>query len=260
MTTLKISIIISVLNGSKTLERCIRSVVSQAYPNKELIIIDGGSEDGTVAILRKYDKNIFYWKSEPDRGIYHAWNKALKHVSGEWICFLGADDYFWKPHVLRGLVPHLMKAEESNIRVVYGRIAKLDNNGHVVTFAGKPWKKIRWQMPHGMPLSLPHSGLMHHRKLFENHGLFDESFKIAGDYEFLLRELKNSQALYADGLLTVGFQVGGTADSSPLLCHREIARARWKNGLRGPSWLWVLIYIRAILRSPFFFVKHLFFS
>ena len=241
------------------MERSIKSILSQTYPNKELIVIDGGSEDGTVAILRKYDNDISFWKSEPDRGIYHAWNKAIEHANGEWICFLGADDYFWKPNVLEALVPHLIEALKSKIRVVYGKIVKLDERGNVISFVGKPWKKIRWQMPHGMPLSLPHSGLMHHRKLFQNHGLFDESFKIAGDYEFLLRELKNSSALYVDGLLTVGFQVGGTADSSPLLCRREIARARWKNGFYGLSWLWVLIYIRAILRSPFFFVKHLFF-
>jgi glycosyltransferase involved in cell wall biosynthesis len=244
-----ISIIIASLNCSQSLMRCLKSIWEQTYEHKQLIVMDGGSTDGSVEILMAHQDKITYWDSGPDRGIYHAWNKALAHANGEWICFLGADDYFWKPQVLEELRPHLIKAEEQNIRIVYGKIAKLDDKGHVVTTAGKPWKKIHWQMRHGMPVSLPHSGLMHHRKLFEDHGLFDESFKIAGDYEFLLRELKTNHALYADGILTVGFQMGGTADSSPVQSHWEIARARQKNGLRRLSWLWAVVYIRAILRG-----------
>ena len=95
----KISIIVAVYNSKKTLQRCIDSVFSQTYPHKELIIIDGGSTDGTVDILRANNDKITYWKSEPDNGIYQAWNKALDHAKSDWICFLGADDYLWKPKV-----------------------------------------------------------------------------------------------------------------------------------------------------------------
>ena len=89
-----ISIIVAVYNGEKTLQRCIDSVFSQTYPHKELIIIDGGSTDGTVDILQTNNDKITYWKSEPDNGIYQAWNKALDHAKSDWICFLGSDDYF----------------------------------------------------------------------------------------------------------------------------------------------------------------------
>lgn len=75
-----ISVIVAVYNGEKTLQHCIDSVSNQAYPHKELIIIDGGSTDGTVDILRADNDKIAYWESEPDKGIYHAWNKALDHV------------------------------------------------------------------------------------------------------------------------------------------------------------------------------------
>lgn len=83
------SVIVAVYNGAKTLQRCIDSVSNQTYPQKELIIIDGGSADGTVDILRVNNDKIAYWKFKPDRGIYHAWNKALDHVQGAWIYFWG---------------------------------------------------------------------------------------------------------------------------------------------------------------------------
>ena len=90
------TIIIAVFNGAKTLQQCIDSVAQQSYPNKQLIIIDGGSTDGTVELLQANDQSISYWVSEPDAGIYNAWNKGLKQANGEWICFLGADDYFYQ--------------------------------------------------------------------------------------------------------------------------------------------------------------------
>ena len=88
------SVIVAVYNGAKTLQRCIDSVSNQTYPHKELIIIDGGSADGTVDILRANNDKIAYWKFKPDRGIYHAWNKALEHVQGAWIYFLGSEIIF----------------------------------------------------------------------------------------------------------------------------------------------------------------------
>ena len=78
-----ITIVIAVFNGAKTLERAIESVARQTYPYKELIVMDGGSTDGTVEILKRYGATIKYWESKPDRGIYHAWNKALDHAEGE---------------------------------------------------------------------------------------------------------------------------------------------------------------------------------
>ncbi len=79
-----ISVIMAVYNGADSVRRCIDSVSAQTYQNRELIIIDGGSQDGTTDILKKNNDKITYWESKKDRGIYHAWNKALKHARGEW--------------------------------------------------------------------------------------------------------------------------------------------------------------------------------
>jgi len=241
------TIIVAVLNNKESLERCIESVNNQTYPHRELIIIDGGSTDGTVEILKNNDDNIAYWESSPDRGIYHAWNKALQYVRGEWICFLGADDYFWSENVLTDLSPHLAKATGLGIKVVYGQAARVGRNERIFKLIGKPWDKIRWLMPHGMPLQ--HTGLMHHRSLFEKHGLFDETFRIVGDYDLLLRELKNGDALFVRDLIVAGCQAGGISDINFLLTHREIRQARRKNGFRNLSWVWLAVHARGFLRT-----------
>jgi glycosyltransferase involved in cell wall biosynthesis len=88
----KVSLIIVTYNAARTLQACLNSIYSQTYPDIEIIVMDGNSKDGTVQILENNTDKITYWKSEKDSGIYHAMNKALEHVSGEWVSFLGADD------------------------------------------------------------------------------------------------------------------------------------------------------------------------
>ena len=87
------TVVVATYNNKSTVQQCIDSVAQQTYPHKELIIIDGGSHDGTVDLLKASEQKVAHWISELDRGIYHSWNKALLKATGEWICFLGADDY-----------------------------------------------------------------------------------------------------------------------------------------------------------------------
>lgn len=244
-----ITIIIAVLNNAEMLDHCLESVCLQNHSSKELIVIDGGSSDGSLGIIEKYSDYITYWESKPDRGIYHAWNKALSHAHGDWICFLGADDYFHDQNVLTTIVPYLEKATETEIRIVYGKIIKVDKDGHIIRVEGKPWSKVGWLMRHGMSIS--HPGMMHHSSLFEIHGRFDETFRISGDYDLLLRELKNHPALFIKEIKTVVCQIGGLADLNGVLAHQEVARSRRKCGLSSFSWIWTLVYLRAIWRSLF---------
>uniref|UniRef100_UPI003B58646C glycosyltransferase n=1 Tax=Noviherbaspirillum sp. ST9 TaxID=3401606 RepID=UPI003B58646C len=91
-----ISIITVTLNAAKYLEDCITSVINQSSLNIEHLIFDGGSTDGTLEIINKYERHITYWQSEKDKGIYDAMNKAVKKAKGEWVYFLGADDTLLK--------------------------------------------------------------------------------------------------------------------------------------------------------------------
>lgn len=242
-----ISIIIAVFNGVKTLQQCIDSVVQQGYANKELIIIDGGSKDGTVDLLKSNSSHISYWISEPDRGIYHAWNKALSHAKGDWICFLGVDDYFWNNHVLEHMSDALQSVSP-DVRLAYAQIMLLDANGESLFAIGEPWEKIRDRFKQG--LCLPHPGLMHRRSLFEQNGNFDESFRIAGDYELMLRELKTAEAVFIPDIITVAMRVGGISSNpaNSLLSLKEIRLAQRMHGQYSPSLFWLRAMIRIYIR------------
>ena len=246
-----ISVIIAVYNGAKTLQRCIDSVSDQTYLNKEIIIIDGGSTDGTIEIIISNQNKIAYWKSEPDNGIYHAWNKALDHVSGDWIYFLGSDDYLWKNSVFEEIMPHMIKAESQDIRMVYGQVAMVTEDDEINYIEGMPWEYIwRNAIVDGI-CTFAHQGMFHHRSLFELYGRFDESFKIIGDYELLIRAFKyGGDAYFINGFIVAGMQIGGIS-SNYIKTVKEIAKARQKNKLRVITIPWLISYAWFIC-YPFF--------
>jgi glycosyltransferase involved in cell wall biosynthesis len=226
-----ITVITVVFNGEATLEKSILSVINQTYDNVEYILIDGCSTDGTLDIIRKYAHAIDYWVSEPDAGIYDAWNKAVVCASGNWICFIGADDYLWGDSVLQNMVPTMMSAMPS-YKLVYGAITMVNSRQEVISRLGDSWEISKKEMRNIM--SVPHPGLMHHRTWFENYGLFDASYKIGGDYEMLLRGWPAQDALFVSDLVTVGMTQGGVSSSpkNALLGLREIRRAQLSHGIK----------------------------
>lgn len=242
-----ISIIVATFNNVGTVQQCIESVALQTYPHRELIIIDGGSTDGTVGLLKASHHRIAHWVSEPDRGIYHAWNKGLSKATGEWICFLGADDFLWKTTVLARIAEQLRLLSLS-IRVVYGQNMLVNDRGDHLYPVGASWKKLKWKFQTSM--CLPHPGLMHHRSLFERQGTFDESFRIAGDYEMLLRELKHADALFIPSLVVAGVRQGGISShpDAALLVLAEARRAQRMHGQRLPPLRWLLSMIKVYVR------------
>jgi len=248
MSPTLITIVVAVYNGAATVPQCIDSVARQTYPHKELIIIDGGSTDGTVELLKANHPKIAYWSSEPDQGIYHAWNKALLRARGEWICFLGADDHFWDEHVLTRMAEELEKLP-AEIRVAYGQIMLLNGAGERLYAVGEPWERLRQRFLKSM--CIPHPGMMHRSSLFEEHGGFDESFRIAGDYELLLRELKTADAAFIPNLVTVGMRQGKGESSHPAATLRvlqETRRAQRMHGQRLPSRSWLFSVTKAYFR------------
>jgi glycosyltransferase involved in cell wall biosynthesis len=226
-----ISIIVAIFNGKATLQQCIDSIAQQTYPNKELIIIDGGSTDGTIELLEENRNKFNYWISEPDYGIYNAWNKGLAQAKGEWICFLGADDYFWDATVLDRMAEQLVMLP-ANILVAYGQVMMVGGDGQWIRSKGESWEQVKVSFKLMSYMNLPHVGMMHKRGLFEQHGIFDESFHIAGDYELLLRELKTGDAVFIPNLITAGQRIGGisTDTANYLKGRREVWRAQRMHG------------------------------
>jgi glycosyltransferase involved in cell wall biosynthesis len=251
MMPLSITIVIATFNAEKTLQKCIDSIVNQTYRNKQLIIIDGASTDTTLSIIKANQSHISFYLSELDNGIYSAWNKALKHATGDWICFLGADDYFYNEWVLEGIVAELSSIP-ARTRVVYGQVMLIDVLGVPIFAVGESWQKAGKLFTKLM--SIPHPGTMHHKSLFAEYGGFDESYKIAGDYEFLLRELKTAQAHFIPNLTTVCMLVGGISSNpvNTIKQLKEVRNAQIKHGNYWPSLTWLMAYSRPYIRITLF--------
>jgi len=244
----RITIIVASFNRARTLQRCIDRVAGQTYAFRELIVIDGGSTDGSVEILRANHGKIDHWLSEPDRGIYHAWNKGIALAKGDWICFLGADDYLHDSLALERMSA-LLAAVSPAQRVVYGRVMVVDASGAEIMQLGMPWARARRSFMRGT-YCLPTPGVMFHRGLFQKHGLFDESFSVAGDYEFLLRELRTSEPRYVAEIAVTDMQYGGISSrpESTLVSLREMRAARVKHGLPALNFRYLAALLRVRLR------------
>lgn len=245
-----ISVVIAVYNGAGTLGQCLDSVLQQTYPHVELILVDGGSTDGTTDMLQQRADSFAYWVSEPDQGIYDAWNKGLVKATGDWICFLGADDYFWDTCVLEAIARQLVELPPE-IRIAYGRIMVVDDEGTELYASGQPWSAVGHRFQALM--CIPHPGTMHRASLFQRHGGFDSSFRIAGDYDLLLRELKTGEAHFLNGIVMAGVRHGGvsTDPKNTLAAMYEIRRAQKKEGIKLPPWLWLITIGKVYTRIAF---------
>ena len=242
-----ISVVVAVYNGALTLQQCIDSVASQILCDVELIVIDGGSADGTVDLLIANAAKLGYWISEPDKGIYNAWNKALRHARGEWICFLGADDNFWSSDALARMAV-VLKTLPKETQIAYGQVMLLGLDDAPLYLIGAPYRLRPGQHVDVMLLP-PHPGLMHRRAVFQERGGFDESFRIAGDSELLLRELLRSPACFIPNVIVAGMRQGGISNkpSNTFESLQELRRIQRKHGTRWPGVVFMLAWLRAAL-------------
>lgn len=221
-----VSIVIAVRNGARTLEACLASIAAQTYTRREVIVIDAASADGTADILRRNAPPVTYWESEPDRGIAHAWNKALARARGEWLLFLGADDRFASPEALA----HLIAAAAPEYDLVAAKLRYVGPAGEPLGVYGKPfrWREFRKRM------TVVHPGTLHNRRLFDEVGPFDERFRIVLDYELLLRKGAGLRAAFLDEI-TVLMGAGGVSTLNAVAMLRETARAQALRGALPPA-------------------------
>jgi glycosyltransferase involved in cell wall biosynthesis len=221
----RLSIVISTLNAGRTLARCLESVAAQHFRDFELIIIDGGSSDDTAVITARYAPLIGHFQSEPDAGIYDAWNKAMRIARGEWICFLGADDKLAKDNALTSFSSN---AEYPDVTLVSARVDVTNRRGAVVRSFGQSWKPATMKKY----MCIAHPGAWHHRSLFDTYGTFASEYRLAGDYEFLLRCAPSVRARFIPDSL-VAMELGGVSNRSYWLHVRETYRALKKTQFGG---------------------------
>ena len=226
------SIIVASLNSSKTLESCILSFLNQSFQSKELIVVDGGSTDGSLGILKKYSKNIAHWESKSDRGLYHALNKGLKRANGDWIYFLGSDDIFYSSRVLETVHEHIQNLPLST-SMVYGRVVHCAKDGCTIKISGE--KSLRGRFSLSMPID--HQAVFHYRSLFEVYGVFDEKFKVISDLDHQLRLLFQYRIRPRFLPVTVAFHTHGglsTRSGNRFLIWKEAEQIRRKLGISIP--------------------------
>lgn len=206
--SLKISIITSVLNGADTIADTIESVMKQDYDNIEHVIIDGGSTDQTVPIIKKYANNIEKFISEPDDGVYDAMNKGIKLSTGDIIATLNSDDFYASQDTVKNMVNCI---ETFDLDAAYGDLAYVSrkNIDKVVRF----WKAGKYRkgaFRHGW--ALPHPTFFCKRKVYEDYGYFNPNIKIASDFELLLRFVeKHEIAIGYQPQVIVKMRTGGKA-------------------------------------------------
>lgn len=229
MTPGRVSIITAVYNAAPTLEACLLSVRNQSHRDIEHIVIDGGSTDGSLEILQRHSSLLAYWVSEPDNGVFDAWNKGLSAATGEWIAFLGAEDVLFPNAVSQYLaVCGGTDAQYVSSLVRYIRPGLPDK------IIGRPWSWPAFQRK----MITAHVGSLHRFDLFSKYGNYDTSYKIVGDYELLLRPGNKLTALFLDQV-TAAMLAGGNSDRFPALTEARLAKIR--TGGRSRMWaLWEL--------------------
>lgn len=236
---MKVSIITVCFNSAATLEKTMHSVANQSWKNIEHIVIDGASTDATLTILELHKAQISKFVSEPDKGVYEAMNKGLMLSTGEIIAFLNADDVYKNDFVVERVVD-CVKAD--NLDALYGNVEFFhsDKPTHAVrTYDSGRFTPARL----GWGWMPAHPALFVRKELFARYGLFDESYRIGGDFEFVARVFNSGQLRYKYiPEVWVRMQTGGLSTSglkATFLLNSEILRACRRNGIRT-NWLMLL--------------------
>ena len=227
---MKISIITVCFNSYKTIEQTIVSVLSQKYPNIEYIIIDGGSVDGTLEIIKKYSCKIDKIISEPDSGMYDALNKGIKSATGDIVGILNSDDEYTSEYVIQKVIDRFNTS--FNIDAVFGDVRFIKNSITTRYYRANNWKPSCFKYGN-MP---PHPTFFCKKKYFGELGDYKTNYRIAGDFELLLRFIFINKIKYEYiPLCMVNMKVGGLSTSglkSLFRINYEILNAFEENKLR----------------------------
>lgn len=185
----KLSIITINLNNQEGLKKTIQSVVSQSHKDFEYLVIDGGSTDGSVDVIKQYENHIGYWVSEKDKGIYNAMNKGILKAQGEYLLFLNSGDYLYNSDVLKNVFDF-----NYNHDIIYGDLFFLlvDTQSYNVIIRQEDFINKSYFLT----CSLPHPCSFIKKELFLLIGLYDESFKIAADYDFFINAIVNHKVSF----------------------------------------------------------------
>jgi len=246
---MKISIITVVYNNEKTIESAINSVLNQTYYDIEYIIVDGNSKDNTTNIIRKYRDRIAQFVSEKDDGIYDAMNKGVRMATGDIIGILNSDDLYTDDQVIQDVANQFTK--KPNLALLYGDLVYVASDD--VNKVIRKWKAGDYHPNFFENANVPpHPALFVRREVYESCGLFNLDYKLAADYDFMLRAFKRFGGRSAHiSRLMVKMRLGGATNQSfknILEGNKEIL-ASWKlNGMKAPLRLMPLRLFKRLIQ------------
>ncbi|HNW73949.1 MAG: glycosyltransferase family 2 protein [Bacteroidales bacterium] len=228
---MKISVITITYNSEKTLRDTIESVLSQTYPDVEYIIVDGRSKDSTCDIVKSYGNRIHQFVSEKDNGLYDALNKGIRMATGEVVGFLHSDDIYASADTLKLIAEAFRRFDVDS---VYGDLVYVDQNdtGKIIRF----WRSRKFSRARALTGWMPpHPTFYVKKSIYEKYGGFNTTFRIAADYESILRFLVRFQvSTFYIPLILVRMRMGGESNKSlknVIRKSKEDIRAMHTNGL-----------------------------
>jgi len=261
-------------NAADVLPGCLDSIKAQTYPRLEVIVADGASSDGTLDILREYESKLaLRWKSEPDEGVYDAWNKALPMASGDWLLFLGADDSLHHPESVARAAERLMDAPADTL-LAYGQVRRIHHVGgrtqmtpktgmaglgrriypvgEVLNMSVRQGRAGLGQRVHHvndkiqLRIQMHNQGTFHSSVLFERLGKFDKSLKYIADQKMVLQSAFHAAPFYIGDIVIADHHGGGQSSlrRNRWDIYKERVRVRRETGLAGVDWP---EFIRAVL-------------
>ncbi|MCS5706447.1 glycosyltransferase [Synechococcus sp. FGCU-3] len=202
----RLSILVATWNCAPLLQQFLESLAVQSWSDWELLLLDNASTDGTAELVAAFQQTLsegpqrVVWSSQPDTGIYDAWNRGLQLARGTYLCFIGADDTF----VDSGSLERIAALTASGTDLITARNAYYAPDGRLLRHwgFGWQWKRMRQSM------NIAHPGMLVRRALFERFGPFDASFRICGDYEWLLRLPPDLRAIHSSDPILKVVQAG----------------------------------------------------
>jgi len=215
-----ITVITVVLNGEKTLEETIKSVINQTYPNVEYIIIDGGSTDGTLDIIKKYEDYIDYWVSEPDKGIYDAMNKGIVISFGEWLNMLNSGDLYYNSMVIENIYTKEIDTD------VYGIAGSwvCDYEGNIFLYLPDPYKMLEKPGWH-----INHQAFFYRKITHKILGLYSTDYELTSDHEYYFRLLVNKLKIVTHNSILIKFDLNQNLSDS--------VKSKWEDFLIRKKYL-----------------------
>lgn len=243
-----ISIITVVYNSQKYLEGTIKSILRQSDNNFEYIVVDGGSTDGTVMLLKKYDKDIDKWISEPDDGLYHAMNKALKMASGIYVWFVNSGDKIYCDKTIE-LLSKIAK-DNSFPDVIYGETVIIDEHDKEIGLRRlKPPLNLTWE-------SLINGLVVCHQSFIvkkDNAPLYELKYKISADYDWVMKCLKSAETICNTKLYLSRYLDNGLSKNN----IRRALRERFNIMVKNFGFFKTLaVHVVITFRFLYFVIKH----